>query len=74
MKTIVAERNLSELLVNRQEIEKAITTIIDEKTDDFGIKVISIETKTINLPQNMERAMATVAESKKESEAKVIDA
>ena len=74
MKTIVAERNLNELLVNRQEIEKAITAIIDEKTDDFGIKVISIETKTINLPQNMERAMATVAESKKESEAKVIDA
>ena len=74
MKTIVAERNLSELLINRHEIEKAITSIIDEKTDDFGIKVISIETKTINLPQNMERAMATVAESKKESEAKVIDA
>ena len=74
MKTIVAERTLSELLVNRNEVEKAITGIIDDKTDPFGIKVMSIETRSINLPQNMERAMATVAESKKESEAKVIDA
>jgi regulator of protease activity HflC (stomatin/prohibitin superfamily) len=74
MKTIVAERTLSELLVNRNDVEKAITGIIDDKTDPYGIKVISIETRSINLPQNMERAMATVAESKKESEAKVIDA
>lgn len=74
MKTIVAERTLSELLVKRDEIEKAITSDIDAKTDPYGIKVISIETRSINLPQNMERAMATVAESKKESEAKVIDA
>lgn len=74
MKTIVAERTLSELLVNRSEVEKAITDIIDDKTDAFGIKVISIETQSITLPTNMERAMATVAESKKESEAKVIDA
>jgi regulator of protease activity HflC (stomatin/prohibitin superfamily) len=44
MKTIVAERTLSELLVNRAEVEKAITDIIDDKTDAFGIKVISIET------------------------------
>lgn len=74
MKIIVAERTLSELLVKRDEIEKAITSDIDMKTDPYGIKVISIETRSINLPQNMERAMATVAESKKESEAKVIDA
>lgn len=74
MKTIVAERTLSDLLVKRDEIEKAITDDIDKKTDPYGIKVISIETRSINLPQNMERAMATVAESKKESEAKVIDA
>jgi podocin len=74
MKTIVAERTLSELLINRHEIEKAITEIIDAKTDDYGIIVSSIETRSINLPPNMERAMATVAESKKQSEAKVIDA
>ena len=74
MKTIVAERTLSELLVNRDEIEKGITNIIDKKTDRYGVKVLLIETKSISLPANMERAMATVAESEKESEAKIIDA
>lgn len=74
MKTIVAERTLTQLLVNRKEIEKDITQIIDAKTDDFGIKVISIETQSVQLPENMERAMATVAESEKEAEAKIIDA
>lgn len=74
LKSVVAERNLAELLVNRHEVEKALTKIIDEKTDPYGIDVLSIETKGITLPPNMERAMATVAESKKEAEAKVIDA
>lgn len=74
MKTIVAERTLSQLLVNRKEIEKAITEIIDDKTDPFGIKIISIETQSVMLPRDMERAMATVAESEKEAEAKIIDA
>lgn len=74
MKTIVAERTLSELLINRDEVEKAITDIIDRKTDAYGIKVLLIETSSISLPKNMERAMATVAESQKQKEAKIIDA
>lgn len=74
MKTIVAERTLTQLLSNRKEIEKAITAIIDDKTDPFGIAVISIETQSVQLPESMERAMATVAESEKEAEAKIIDA
>lgn len=74
MKTIVAERTLTQLLINRKEIEKSITDIIDDKTDNFGIKVICIETQSVQLPSNMERAMATVAESEKEAEAKIIDA
>ena len=74
MKTIVAERTLGELLVNREEVEKAITSIIDRQTDPYGIKVLLIETRSVSLPQNMERAMATVAESAKQKEAKIIDA
>lgn len=74
MKTIVAEHSLAELLINRKVIEKKITEIIDDKTDPYGIKVIDIETQKISLPHNMERAMATVAESEKQSEARVIDA
>ena len=71
---MVAERNLTDLLINRQDVESALTQIIDLKTDPYGIDVISIETKSITLPPNMAKAMATVAQSKKEAEAKVIDA
>jgi regulator of protease activity HflC (stomatin/prohibitin superfamily) len=74
MKTVVSERTLAQLLVNRKEIEKSTTHLIDEKAHPFGIDVISIETQSIQLPRTMERAMAIVAESEKRSEAKVIDA
>ena len=74
LKSIVSERTLGELLVCRDEIEEAMTKDIDRKTDRFGIKVVAIEMQSMDLPNDMERAMATVAESKKESEAKVIDA
>jgi len=74
LKSVVAERNLSDLLINRDEVEEAITNIIDRETDPFGIDVQNIETKNILLPEKMKVAMATVAESKKEAEAKVVDA
>ena len=74
MKTVVSERTLAQLLVNRKEIEKSTTYFMDEKAHPYGIDVISIETQSIKLPKVMERAMATVAESEKKSEAKVIDA
>jgi regulator of protease activity HflC (stomatin/prohibitin superfamily) len=74
MKHIVSERTLSQLLVNRKEIEKSTTFLVDERTHPFGIDVISIETQSIRLPKNMERVMAAVAESEKRAEAKVIDA
>lgn len=74
MKHIVAERTLTELLTNRKDIEKNMTRLVDERTHPFGIDVISIETQSIQLPKNMERVMAAVAESEKRAEAKVIDA
>ena len=74
MKSIVAEHTLSEMLVNRKIIEKKLTHIIDEKTHPFGLVVHTIETQRIQLPKEMERAMATVAESEKQSEARLIDA
>lgn len=74
MKTIVAERTLAQLLVNRKEIEKATAFFMDERAHPFGVDVISIETQSIQLPKQMERVMAAVAESEKRSEAKVIDA
>ena len=74
MKTIIAEHTLTEMLGNRKVIEKKITEIIDEKTDPYGVKVFNIETQRIQLPKEMDRAMATVAESEKQSEARIIDA
>lgn len=74
MKTIIAEHTLSELLSNRKSIEKKITEIIEEKTNPYGIRVDLIETQRVMLPQAMERAMATVAETTKQAEARVIDA
>jgi regulator of protease activity HflC (stomatin/prohibitin superfamily) len=74
MKTIVAEHTLSEMLTSRKKIERKLTEIIDEKTDPYGLKVFTIETQKIELPVAMERAMATVAETEKQSEARLIDA
>lgn len=63
MKTIIAEHTLTEILAQRKEIEKKITSIIDEKTHEYGLKVFNIETQKIQLPVEMDRAMAAVAES-----------
>ena len=74
MKSIVAEHTLTEMLTNRKAIEKKLTGIIDEKTHPYGLKVFSIETMRVQLPDMMERAMAVVAERGKQAEANVIDA
>lgn len=74
MKTIVAEHTLTDILINRKTIESKIAEIMDDKTDPYGIKVFDIETQKIELPNNMERAMATVAETEKQSEARLVDA
>lgn len=74
MKTIIAEHTLQELLANRKSIEKKITKIIEQSTNPYGIRVDLIETQRIKLPHSMERAMATVAETQKQSEARIIDA
>jgi len=74
MKTIVSEHTLTEILSNRKVIEKKMTEIIDDKTLAYGLKVYNIETQKIQLPQQMERAMAIVAETEKQSMARIIDA
>lgn len=74
MKSVVGENTLAELLSKRKSIEKGITDIIEKQTDPYGIHVDLIETQRIMLPKSMERAMAIVAETQKQSEARVIDA
>ena len=74
MKAAYAENDLSEILVNRKVIEKNITDHIDELTDAYGVKVLYIGNKKLQLPRNLQNSMATIAESIVQKEAKLIDA
>ena len=74
MKTIIAEKTLSELLAQEDEIERTIKDIIDDQADDFGIDIQTVETRKIEVAQSMISAMATVALSEKEAEAKIVSA
>ncbi|HET7271068.1 MAG TPA: SPFH domain-containing protein, partial [Rubrobacter sp.] len=68
------QKNLDDLLTNREEINEELQNIIDEQTEPWGIKVSVVEVKDVEIPQNMQRAMARQAESERERRAKVIAA
>src|SRR3990167_362777 len=74
MKTIVATMKLNDLLSKRREIEAYITRIIDHKTDYFGINVSSIDTMSMDLPQQLEEALVSAALSDRKSKSKIISA
>src|SRR3712207_7189894 len=59
---------------NREEINDELQTIIDQQTDPWGIKVSVVEVKDVEIPQQMQRAMARQAESERERRGKIIDA
>src|SRR3712207_9051767 len=63
-----------DLLTNREQINDELQNIIDEQTDSWGIKVSVVEVKDVEIPSQMQRAMARQAESERERRAKVIAA
>src|SRR5207237_10489755 len=65
---------LDELLAEREKINTRIQEILDSQTEQWGIKVVLVELKDIDLPQDMQRAMAKQAEAEREKRAKVIHA
>lgn len=65
---------LDELLAQRDKINKELQVIIDTHTEPWGIKVSNVEVKQIDLPVEMQRAMARQAEAERERRAKVINA
>jgi regulator of protease activity HflC (stomatin/prohibitin superfamily) len=65
---------LDELLAEREKINTQLQNILDNHTDPWGIKVTAVEVKRIDLPQEMQRAMAKQAEAERERRAKVINA
>jgi regulator of protease activity HflC (stomatin/prohibitin superfamily) len=74
LRSVLGQKDLDELLTNREEINEELQSIIDEQTDPWGVKVSVVEVKDVEIPQQMQRAMARQAESERERRAKIIAA
>jgi len=74
LRSVCGQVELDELLAERDKINTRLQSILDKHTDPWGIKVSNVEVKHIDLPQEMQRAMAKQAEAERERRAKVINA
>lgn len=74
LRSICGQHELDYLLTERKAINIAIQDVLDRETDPWGVKVNNVEVKQIDLPQEMQRAMAKQAEAERERRAKVIHA
>lgn len=74
LRSVLGEVELDELLSHRDKLNLRIQSIIDQRTEPFGVKVISVEVKQVDLPELMQRAMAKQAEAEREKRAKIIHA
>lgn len=74
LRSILGQSDLDEILAEREKINHRLQQIIDDHTEPWGIKVSSVEVKQIDLPIEMQRAMARQAEAERERRAKIINA
>jgi regulator of protease activity HflC (stomatin/prohibitin superfamily) len=74
LRSLLGEVELDELLSHRDKLNLRIQSIIDQRTEPFGVKVISVEVKQVDLPEQMLRAMAKQAEAEREKRSKIIHA
>jgi regulator of protease activity HflC (stomatin/prohibitin superfamily) len=74
LRSVLGQKDLDDLLTNREAINEELQRIIDEQTDPWGVKVSVVEVKDVEIPQQMQRAMARQAESERERRAKIIAA
>ncbi len=74
LRSIMGQAELDEILAEREKINQELQQVIDKQTDAWGIKVSLVEVKHIDLPQEMQRAMAKQAEAERERRSKVIHA
>jgi regulator of protease activity HflC (stomatin/prohibitin superfamily) len=74
LRSVVGQADLDELLSQRDKINLKLQDILDKHTDPWGIKVSLVETKQVDLPENMQRAIARQAEAEREKRAKIIHA
>lgn len=74
LRSVVGQYELDEILAHRDQINAKLQGILDEVTEPWGIKVTNVEVKAIDLPLEMQRAMAKQAEAEREKRAKIIAA
>jgi regulator of protease activity HflC (stomatin/prohibitin superfamily) len=74
LRSILGQAELDDLLAERDRLNQQLQQILDSQTDPWGIKVSSVEVKHVDLPQDMQRAMARQAEAEREKRAKIIHA
>jgi len=74
LRSVLGEVELDDLLSQRERLNQHLQQILDQRTDPWGIKVSAVEVKHVDLPPDMQRAMARQAEAEREKRAKIIHA
>ena len=74
LRSILGQAELDELLSEREKLNEALQKVIDRETEPWGVKVTKVEVKNVDLPQEMQRAIARQAEAERERRAKIINA
>ncbi len=74
LRSVLGQQELDDLLSNRDKINQSLQQILDQHTEPWGIKVSSVEVKNVDIPQEMQRAIARQAEAERERRAKIIHA
>lgn len=74
LRSVLGQVDLDDLLSGRDRLNQELQRLLDEQTDPWGIKVSAVEVKHVDLPENMQRAMARQAEAEREKRAKIIHA
>ncbi|MFZ0701119.1 MAG: slipin family protein [Candidatus Acidiferrales bacterium] len=74
LRSIVGQSQLDDVLSEREKVNDKLQTILDQDTEPWGIKVTKVEVKQVDIPENMQRAIAKQAEAERERRAKIIHA
>src|SRR5918995_6204351 len=74
LRSVLGQVDLDDLLSKRDHLNQELQQILDQRTDPWGVKVSAVEVKHVDLPENMQRAMARQAEAEREKRAKIIHA
>jgi regulator of protease activity HflC (stomatin/prohibitin superfamily) len=73
LRAVLGKAELDEILAERERLNEALQKIIDEQTEPWGVKVTTVEIKDVEIPADMQKAMARQAEAERERRAKIIN-